>query len=83
MRSDDSSHREEKLIIRSFIIAVSTTISTAYPVVQSAEVDDSQQKELKTYEKCVAAASERNTKWTQYRVDVNKCRDKFGVPGKY
>ena len=83
MRSDDSSHREERLIIRSFIIAVSTTISTTYPVVQATEVDDPQQKESKTYEKCVTAASERNTKWTQYRVDVNKCRDKLEVPGKY
>ena len=70
-------------MIRSFMIAVSTTISTTYPVVQAAEVDDLRQKESKTYEKCVTSASERNTKWTQYRVDVNKCRDKFEVPGKY
>ena len=70
-------------MITSFIVVVGTIISITYPVVQAAEVDDPQQKELKTYEKCVTAASESNTKWAQYRVDVNKCRAKFEVPGKY
>ena len=70
-------------MIRYFLINVGATISIAYPLVQAAEVDGPQQKESKTYEKCVTAASERNTKWTQYRVDVNKCRAEFNVPGSY
>ena len=44
-----------------FLIVVGTTISIANPVVEAAEVAGPQQKELKTYEKCVSAASERNT----------------------
>ena len=70
-------------MIRYFLINFGATISIAYPVVQAVEVDGAQQKESKTYEKCVTAASESNTKWAQYRVDVNKCRAKFEVPGKY
>ena len=69
--------------IRSFLIIVGTFITVAYPVAQAAEEDDQQKKESKTYEKCVLAASQRNSKWTQYRVDVNNCRAEFGIPGEY
>ena len=43
------------------LIVVGTIISIANPVVEAAEVTGPQQKESKTYEKCVSAASERNT----------------------
>ena len=69
--------------IRSFLIIIVTIITVAYPVAQAAEEGDQQNKELKTYEKCVLAASQRNTKWAQYRVDVNKCRAEFGIQGEY
>ena len=36
-----------------------------------------------TYKECVKNASDINSKWIEYRTDVNKCRAKFGVPGKY
>ena len=36
-----------------------------------------------TYSECIQRASDINNKWIEYKSDVNKCRDKFGVPGKY
>ena len=36
-----------------------------------------------TYKECVKNASDINSKWIEYRTDVNKCRAKFDVPGKY
>ena len=36
-----------------------------------------------TYKECVKNASDVNSKWIEYRNDVNKCRAKFNVPGKY
>ena len=69
--------------IRSFLFSVGAIITVAYSVALAAEEDDQQKKEPKTYEKCVLAASQRNTKWTQYKVDVNNCRDQFGIQGEY
>ena len=69
--------------IRSFLIIVGAIITVAYPAAQSAEEGDQQKKESKTYEKCVLSASQRNTKWTQYKVDVNNCRAEFGIQGEY
>ena len=37
----------------------------------------------KTYKECIKNASDINSQWIEYRADVNKCRDKFDVPGKY
>ncbi len=69
--------------IKSFLIIVGAIITVAYPVAKAAEEDNKQKQEPKTYEKCVLAASERNAKWTQYRVDVNDCRAEFGIQGEY
>ena len=69
--------------IRSFLIIVGAIFTVAYPVAQAAEEGDQQKKESKTYKNCVLAASQRNSKWTQYRVDVNNCRAEFGIQGEY
>ncbi|QNJ28155.1 hypothetical protein SynA1524_00445 [Synechococcus sp. A15-24] len=69
--------------IKSFLIIVGAIITVACPVAKAAEEDDQQKQEPKTYEGCVLAASQKNTKWTQYRVDVNHCRAEFGIPGEY
>ena len=36
-----------------------------------------------TYSECIQKASDINEKWIEYKADVNKCRDKFGIPGEY
>ena len=36
-----------------------------------------------TYSECIQKASDINDKWIEYKSDVNKCRDKFGIPGEY
>ena len=36
-----------------------------------------------TYSECIQKASDVNDKWIEYKADVNKCRNKFGIPGKY
>ena len=36
-----------------------------------------------TYSECIQKASDINDKWIEYKDDVNQCRDKFGIPGKY
>ena len=36
-----------------------------------------------TYSECIQKASDINDKWIDYKADVNKCRDKFGIPGEY
>ena len=36
-----------------------------------------------TYNECIQKASDINEKWIEYKSDVNKCRDKFGIPGEY
>ena len=36
-----------------------------------------------TYNECIKNASDTNSKWIEYRTDVNKCRAKFDVPGKH
>ena len=40
-------------------------------------------REPNTYGECIQKASDINDKWIEYKADVNKCRDKFGIPGKY
>ena len=70
-------------MIRSILIVISTTIHVGYPVAQAAEKGGPQKQQPKTYEKCILVASESNTKWTKYRVDVNKFCAEFNIPGKY
>ena len=36
-----------------------------------------------TYKECIQRASDINSKWIEYRDDVNKCRAKFDVDGEY
>ena len=36
-----------------------------------------------TYNECIQKASDINDKWIEYKADVNKCRDKFGIAGEY
>ena len=36
-----------------------------------------------TYKECIQKASDVNIKWIEYKADVNKCRDKFGIPSEY
>ena len=36
-----------------------------------------------TYKECVKNASDINSKWIEYKADVNKCRAEFGVAGEY
>ena len=69
--------------VKSFLIVVGAIITVAYPAAQSTEEGDQQKKEPNTYEKCVISASQRDIKWTQYKVDVNNCRAKFGIQGEY
>ena len=54
------------------------------PMQASAEADS--QKPVKnptTYKECIQKASDINSKWIEYRVDVNDCRSKYGIPGQY
>ena len=37
----------------------------------------------KTYKECIKNASDINSKWIEYKADVNKCRAEFGVAGDY
>ena len=37
----------------------------------------------KTYKECIKNASDINSKWIEYKADVNKCRAEFGVAGEY
>ena len=36
-----------------------------------------------TYKECIKKASDINSKWIEYKVDVNKCRAEFDIPGEY
>ena len=37
----------------------------------------------KTYKECIKNASHNNSKWIEYKDDVNKCTVEFGVAGEY
>ena len=37
----------------------------------------------KTYKECIKNASDNNSKWIEYKADVNKCRAEFDVAGEY
>ena len=36
-----------------------------------------------TYQECIKKASNINSKWIEYKADVNECRAEFDVPGEY
>ena len=73
--------RGDKMTIRFVLILVGAAALFDCPAIQATE--EQNQENHKTYKACVLAASEKNSKWTQYRVDVNSCRAEFDVPGKY
>ena len=37
----------------------------------------------KTYNECIKNASDNNSKWIEYKADVNKCRAIFDIAGEY
>ena len=47
------------------------------------EKDQKMVRAPNTYSECIQKASDINDKWIEYKADVNKCRDEFGIPGKY
>ena len=47
------------------------------------EKDQKMVRAPNTYSECIQKASDINDKWIDYKTDVNKCRDKFGIPGEY
>ena len=47
------------------------------------EKDQKMARVPNTYSECIQKASDINDKWIEYKSDVNKCRDKFGIPGEY
>ena len=36
-----------------------------------------------TYQECIKKAYDINSKWIEYKADVNECRAEFDVPGEY
>ena len=73
--------RGDKMTIRFVLILVGAAALIDCPAIQATK--EQNQENHKTYKACVLAASEKNSKWTQYRVDVNSCRAEFDVPEKY
>ena len=47
------------------------------------EKDQKMVRAPNTYSECIQKASDINDKWIEYKADVNKCRNKFGIPGEY
>ena len=47
------------------------------------EKDQKMLRAPNTYSECIQKASDINDKWIEYKADVNKCRDKFDIPGEY
>ena len=45
--------------------------------------DQKMMRAANTYSECIKKASDINDKWIEYKADVNKCRDKFDIPGEY
>ena len=59
-------------------------ILLSLPVQAIAETEDQNLvRTPTTYKECIQRASDINSKWINYKVDVNKCRVKFDVYGKY
>ena len=36
-----------------------------------------------TYQECIKKASDINSRWIEYKADVNECRAEFDVLGEY
>ena len=54
------------------------------PALALAEAEDQALvKKPWTYQECIKKASDTNSKWIEYKADVNECRAEFGVPGEY
>ena len=54
------------------------------PIQATAETEDQNLVRTPTsYKECIQRASDINSKWIEYRDDVNKCRSKFDVAGEY
>ena len=63
---------------------VLSLIVLLFPVQALAETDDQALvKKLWTYQECIKKASDTNSKWIEYKADVNECRAEFDVPGEY
>ena len=57
--------------------ATSYSISSCYFIARFAEGKPS------SYKECIKNASDTNSKWIEYKADVNKCRAEFGVACEY
>ena len=54
------------------------------PIQAIAETEDQNLVRMpNTYKECIQRASDINSKWIEYRDEVNKCRAKFDVAGEY
>ena len=64
--------------------AVLSLIVLFFPIQALAEPEDQALvKKPWTYQECIKKASDINSKWIEYRIDVNDCRSKYGIPGQY
>ena len=64
--------------------AVLSLIVLFFPFQVLAEPEDQALvKKPWTYQECIKKASDINSKWIEYKADVNECRAEFDVPGEY
>ena len=64
--------------------AVLSLIVLFFPFQVLAETEDQALiKKPWTYQGCIKKASDINSKWIEYKADVNECRAEFDVPGEY
>ena len=64
--------------------AVLPLIVLFFPFQALAETEDQALvKKPWTYQECIKMASDINSKWIEYKADVNECRAEFDVPGEY
>ena len=64
-------------------VSLATIIFLATIPAIAEEKDQKIVRAANTYSECIQRASDINDKWIKYKADVNKCRDKFGIPGEY
>ena len=53
------------------------------PLLRSVSLPAFAQGKPNTYKECIKNASDTNSKWIEYKADVNECRALFGVAGEY
>lgn len=64
--------------------AVLSLIVLFFPFQALAETEDQVLDKMPwTYQECIKKASDINSKWIEYKADVNECRAEFDVPGEY